>query len=116
MRRLATILVAAAAASVGGCVAGGGGCGDGGGYRTPPPRDTQPAGGYVYKCPMDGAVIDAPGACPKCGMTLDERHRTARDSSGTTPQVQYTCPMHPEVVASKPGDCPKCGMALVEKR
>ncbi len=29
--------------------------------------------------------------------------------------VQYTCPMHPEVVQDKPGDCPKCGMKLVEK-
>src|SRR3546814_8139789 len=27
-------------------------------------------------------------------------------------QVQYTCPMHPEVVQDEPGECPKCGMAL----
>jgi len=26
--------------------------------------------------------------------------------------TQYTCPMHPEIVADHPGDCPKCGMAL----
>jgi P-type Cu+ transporter len=26
--------------------------------------------------------------------------------------VQYTCPMHPEVLSPKPGACPKCGMAL----
>jgi Cu+-exporting ATPase len=26
--------------------------------------------------------------------------------------VQYTCPMHPEVVRDRPGSCPKCGMAL----
>src|SRR5262249_16948707 len=26
--------------------------------------------------------------------------------------VQYTCPMHPEVVSDRPGSCPKCGMAL----
>ncbi|WP_339108582.1 heavy metal translocating P-type ATPase [Thioclava sp. GXIMD4216] len=26
--------------------------------------------------------------------------------------MQYTCPMHPEIVEDQPGDCPKCGMAL----
>jgi len=29
--------------------------------------------------------------------------------------VQYTCPMHPEVISDKPGQCPKCGMDLVKK-
>src|SRR5450759_1401878 len=27
-------------------------------------------------------------------------------------QVEYTCPMHPEVRQLEPGSCPKCGMAL----
>ncbi len=27
--------------------------------------------------------------------------------------VQYTCPMHPEIVRDAPGSCPKCGMSLV---
>ena len=27
--------------------------------------------------------------------------------------VQYTCPMHPQVLKDAPGDCPICGMALV---
>jgi membrane fusion protein, copper/silver efflux system len=31
-------------------------------------------------------------------------------------RVQYTCPMHPEVISDKPGNCPKCGMTLVEKK
>jgi len=27
-------------------------------------------------------------------------------------QVEYTCPMHPEIVRQEPGTCPICGMAL----
>ncbi|HMQ02864.1 MAG TPA: heavy metal translocating P-type ATPase [Pyrinomonadaceae bacterium] len=27
-------------------------------------------------------------------------------------EIQYTCPMHPEIVQIGPGTCPKCGMAL----
>jgi DNA-directed RNA polymerase subunit RPC12/RpoP len=30
--------------------------------------------------------------------------------------VIYTCPMHPEIHASKPGNCPKCGMKLVKEK
>lgn len=30
-------------------------------------------------------------------------------------QIEYTCPMHPEVVQIGPGSCPKCGMALEPK-
>ncbi|MEO6490638.1 MAG: multicopper oxidase domain-containing protein, partial [Ferruginibacter sp.] len=31
-------------------------------------------------------------------------------------QITYTCPMHPEIHATKAGNCPKCGMALVKKK
>jgi Cu+-exporting ATPase len=34
-----------------------------------------------------------------------------RHSPSETP-VEWTCPMHPEVVRSQPGACPICGMAL----
>src|ERR1041385_4902975 len=27
-------------------------------------------------------------------------------------RVEYTCPMHPEIVRDRPGSCPICGMAL----
>lgn len=30
-------------------------------------------------------------------------------------KVEYTCPMHPEIIRDKPGACPKCGMDLVKK-
>ncbi|HEX6005528.1 MAG TPA: heavy metal translocating P-type ATPase [Burkholderiales bacterium] len=30
-----------------------------------------------------------------------------------SPDAQYTCPMHPEIVQNGPGSCPICGMALV---
>jgi Cu+-exporting ATPase len=29
--------------------------------------------------------------------------------------AEWTCPMHPEVIAQGPGSCPKCGMALEPK-
>jgi len=30
-------------------------------------------------------------------------------------RIEYTCPMHPEVVSDEPGNCPKCGMTLIER-
>lgn len=32
------------------------------------------------------------------------------------PAVVYSCPMHPQIRATKPGKCPICGMALVEAK
>lgn len=36
------------------------------------------------------------------------------EGSKSLPQadVQYTCPMHPDIVQNTPGSCPKCGMTL----
>ncbi|MCW3118021.1 MAG: copper oxidase [Chitinophagaceae bacterium] len=31
-------------------------------------------------------------------------------------RVTYTCPMHPEIHATKPGNCPKCGMKLIKEK
>ena len=33
-------------------------------------------------------------------------------SAVAAPGVEYTCPMHPEIIRSQPGSCPICGMAL----
>jgi hypothetical protein len=53
-----------------------------------------------------------------CGNSA-EHSPTPPTNANTKPApatVTYTCPMHPEVVASVPGSCPKCGMALVLKK
>ncbi|HKX83518.1 MAG TPA: heavy metal translocating P-type ATPase [Pyrinomonadaceae bacterium] len=35
--------------------------------------------------------------------------------SATNDQIEYTCPMHPQIVQIGPGTCPICGMALEPK-
>jgi Cu+-exporting ATPase len=73
-----------------------------------PPGDASAASGTRYTCPMHPEIVrDAPGSCPKCGMTL------IPILEAVPPAVEYTCPMHPEVRSPQPGSCPKCGMALV---
>lgn len=37
---------------------------------------------------------------------------TKSESNPSLSGVQYTCPMHPEIITNHPGSCPKCGMAL----
>jgi len=94
-----------------------------------------------YTCSMHPEIAqDEPGSCPKCGMTLIIRETQASTGHTNTKQknvavsvdeqmaaghehkvhhpmpgaakVEYTCPMHPEVVQDKPGSCPRCGMNL----
>ena len=93
-----------------------------------------------YTCPMHPEIVqDEPGSCPKCGMFLVPREvqagmpRTHSDNHAdrqitsphthkTSPEmdlgaaVEYTCPMHPEVVQNEPGQCPKCGMNLEPRK
>jgi P-type Cu+ transporter len=38
--------------------------------------------------------------------------RAAGRKKAAPANVQYTCPMHPEIVRDAPGSCPICGMAL----
>ncbi len=51
------------------------------------------------------AVQGRPGTIPR-----SERREAAPPALPT--DVEYTCPMHPEVRQIGPGTCPKCGMAL----
>ncbi|MEZ4876416.1 MAG: heavy metal translocating P-type ATPase [Flavobacterium sp.] len=62
-----------------------------------------------YYCPMHcegDKVYDKAGDCPVCGMDL------VKEPTQNV-AVQYTCPMHPEIIQDKPGSCPICRMNLV---
>ena len=41
-------------------------------------------------------------------LDKEKEEKVSAESKG----VEYTCPMHPEIVQIGPGSCPKCGMAL----
>lgn len=54
---------------------------------------------------------------PGCKRRFDEEPEKYLDKKNETPpanaaELEYTCPMHPEVRQRGPGSCPKCGMAL----
>jgi RND family efflux transporter MFP subunit len=70
---------------------------------------------FVYKCPMDGAVRDTPGPCPKCKMPLGEAHKIPKPQPERT---IYVCDVHPEEVFDKPGQCFKesCNGMVLEPR
>ena len=95
---------------------------------------TETAETVEYTCPMHPEVVTSePGRCPRCGMALELRptspeghgghsehngHSTQADHSDMMPagqMVEYTCPMHSEIVRSEPGSCPRCGMTLVPR-
>jgi Cu+-exporting ATPase len=49
----------------------------------------------------------APGHCPKCGMSLEPLTPVTDAVSS-----RFTCPMHPQTIRDESGFCPICGMAL----
>jgi heavy metal translocating P-type ATPase len=102
------------------------------GHEHPRPHEAEPV---EYTCPMHPEVRqDGPGTCPKCGMFLQpvgaaiapESHGhahphhhqaaapapAAAQEGGSAEDVEYTCPMHPQIRQMGPGHCPICGMAL----
>jgi membrane fusion protein, copper/silver efflux system len=51
-----------------------------------------------------------------CSQEKQQSEHTAHDhAKEAAAAVQYTCPMHPNVIQNGPGKCPVCGMDLVKK-
>ena len=78
--------------------------------------------GCVAKFRADPAKYD--GSTPKEGPGSKALGHDHAGHHGAAPKgrsapasgdVEYTCPMHPEIVQKGPGDCPICGMALEPK-
>src|SRR2546428_12769199 len=48
-----------------------------------------------------------------CKAKFDADPHQAQDLIAPPPQkIEWTCPMHPQIVRDGPGNCPICGMAL----
>jgi Cu+-exporting ATPase len=87
----------------------------------------------VVKDPVCGMMVDPASAAASldhdgtrysfCALSCYAKFRAAPDRylhpekamAAVPAGVEYTCPMHPEVVQIGPGSCPKCGMALEPK-
>ena len=64
-----------------------------------------------FQSSPDSYTTPQPGnSC--CSEGGDVTAKSVGPLNGMTASVEYTCPMHPEIVSDHPGSCPKCGMAL----
>jgi Cu+-exporting ATPase len=73
--------------------------------KTPPPPESSFAGETTYFCSRHCKTkFDA--------NPSDYLKAKPAETPSTSSQIEYTCPMHPEVRRKGPGACPKCGMAL----
>jgi len=80
--------------------------------------DTKAAGRYEYKghiyhfCSQTckDKFVNSPDS-----YLHPETKKKEESSTVVTAAVEYTCPMHPEIVKDSPGSCPICGMALEPK-
>ena len=65
---------------------------------SPTDANMPPSSVAAYVCPMCPEVaVQPPGPCPKCGMALEP------EMPLVATRVEYTCPMHPEIVRPDQG-------------
>jgi P-type Cu+ transporter len=73
------------------------------GCRTKFASDPQ---GWLARGPRSMSAVSAP---------IQLTRRTPHAAPSTQNSIEWTCPMHPEIVRAAPGACPICGMALEPK-
>ena len=73
----------------------------GAGAEAPAPADGQKV---VYVCSMHQLASLSPGTCDKCGGMRLEPLELGQDQ-----RLVFTCPDHPDVVATEPAKCPRDG-------
>lgn len=86
--------------------------------NTPVPHHEHPA--HATHVMPDGTVMQgtAHGRVHQTSAGHEDEHHAYAPTSmkpvpeGDHSQVEYTCPMHPQVRQMGPGHCPICGMAL----
>jgi Cu+-exporting ATPase len=71
-----------------------------------PAEHVMPDGTVMAGAQHEGHQYSGGGQC--CGSVTAAKAAPKGDQS----QVEYTCPMHPQVRQMGPGSCPICGMAL----
>jgi Cu+-exporting ATPase len=64
-----------------------------------------------YLVPASPALVQL-GGLGGSSLKMGDSHLAETPSIPAGANVEYVCPMHPEVVSDHPGPCPKCGMAL----
>src|SRR5262245_35419748 len=52
------------------------------------------------------------GTAPSLEKMAGPAPARAEASPAAGGRIEYTCPMHPQIVTDRPGSCPICGMAL----
>jgi Cu+-exporting ATPase len=67
-----------------------------------------------------GHCLDRFEKDPGAYVQVRREHSSAKQEVATPPtptgaKVEWTCPMHPQIVRDQPGSCPICGMALEPK-
>ncbi len=71
------------------------------------PKDKKP------DVPGSTKIMDTSKPMP--GMNLNDTTKHAQVINSKQKKIEYTCPMHPQIVRDETGKCPICAMNLVEK-